>query len=1485
MLRHVWNLRIIRYSGSDLKYTSGDTEPSRIKHIDACYDGTIIPREGSDDVRGQWLGDGRPTVIFDPLEWKSKTDKAFRLWWFGTWGAHISEDKAEPSANSDTAKMPDDLDTDDVIFYSSSADGSVWTAPTVVLAPHGSADRVQRGDDHLVGHPRVLHIPDLEIQGEIRPWVMFYEAYANWAVPINRFFSQEKGDNWVGPYTASPGPDYLFERTLGFSPLYARGSWPQEQEPVFARGATHPIYVGQVKYPSGKLNHFLTRIRENCRTGIMAGEERTCLNDEKPAFWLYDAPANDGSRHPLYLCFDAVVLNTFVSENADCEDTQSVDFRVVAEHPLEGHLLGYAASRLDGPDMVGSLQNRIMMATSVDGVNWRRFNGPARGGAVVVPQNELTSAQGYDLDAAVSGGVGNLCYPNAPYGILVHYGSGTPEALIRDGYLELFFSDTSDKPYKLPNSSLADCDRSNLTSRIRIKSTDIGDAEKWAEASAPENRESAQAGSHLLWSPMYQRYFATYWLTHQPQKSDPIFKQQSVIVWSDGDFPSFPNKDDIPTSGMSKGLPTGPNNSESRRMHPQGGGLARTGLGHPIETYGPGADYAVTQFHLFVEATPPHPNDSVHHTDIDHLLVIAYPEDVDADASPDWLDNCPTDPNNDQADRDGDLIGDICDNCLMLFNPSQQDSDDNGVGDACQDEQIPPPDPRVVQAIVMYLLDSAPSDSDQDGIPDADDNCLIAANPAQTDTDGDQSGDACDADDDDDGVLDSTDNCVLLDNPSQINTDGDAQGDACDTDDDDDGIPDVTDNCALIDNSSQTNTDGDAQGDACDTDDDDDGIPDATDNCTLIGNSSQTNTDGDTQGDACDADDDNDTIADVTDNCPLWANQEQENLDRDYPGDVCDPDDDDDGLTDVEEANIGTDPRGSDTDGDGILDGDDPSPLDTGTEQDFCGRTSQTPCPAPDRDGDGFGSDGSGQGRDCDDADWQVYPGISEACDAGTGSSSGWRTCASDGRFTVCTPNQHSPLCEAQDGGRCFYIDAHNGNDANSGIWSAPWRTYNTIVSYASPPTQPGVTYESLRPGDSVYFMDGTYSASHKDAYDQTHYLYLRGVHGNMNAPVTLKAYPGHNPIVATGYDGQQDLSDNRAAIHLLQSSHITIEGIEVTDHYGYGILIQEASAVHVRNVDVHHIDGWDNENMSGILSSDTSNSSVMHSRLYDNWDRTHWNESQGIPGPITTNSSNLVDFRSNGLRISYNVIGNGLYASGEQQNRGGTCIKKKHANAGDSWEVNRNYLFNCWAYAIALGSPNVRIANNLIINAESFMHLGNLGGPTFLKGIDISNNTATGIDGTCLYFRPDQETGWVAPSDIVFARNICQGEPAPYNQEQATLVFGPYQGNEVYDLLAVDGLDPIRLDENCYSTGVVAFRSNFFAQSASQGERYAFAAWQTQDGLRDAQDQYSVLKDPGLDEYLRATAQGCHGVIPPEEPLCVPCLPGVGGWRSTIGN
>jgi hypothetical protein len=105
------------------------------------------------------------------------------------------------------------------------------------------------------------------------------------------------------------------------------------------------------------------------------------------------------------------------------------------------------------------------------------------------------------------------------------------------------------------------------------------------------------------------------------------------------------------------------------------------------------------------------------------------------------------------------------------------------------------PSVTIVSDSGFDYLTGITEDSDNDGIPDTDDNCPTDQNPSQQDSDSDGHGDACDDDDDNDGVLDDIDNCRLDVNPLQLDFDEDGAGDACDSDDDNDNVADNVDTC------------------------------------------------------------------------------------------------------------------------------------------------------------------------------------------------------------------------------------------------------------------------------------------------------------------------------------------------------------------------------------------------------------------------------------------------------------------------------------------------------------------------------------------------------------------------------------------------------------------------------------------------------------------------------------------------------------------
>lgn len=195
-----------------------------------------------------------------------------------------------------------------------------------------------------------------------------------------------------------------------------------------------------------------------------------------------------------------------------------------------------------------------------------------------------------------------------------------------------------------------------------------------------------------------------------------------------------------------------------------------------------------------------------------HALIITASADRDHDGVSDDQDNCPDDPNVQQADADADGRGDVCDNCIETSNPEQVDSDGDGLGDLCDPTPFPncddgdactidffDPVTGACQHVPRNCADGDPTtddlcdiiagcysilrDADQDGISDLFDNCPTVQNADRGDFNQNGIGDFCD-DTDLDGVLDAFD-AFPDDSDEWIDSDLDKVGANFDCDDQD----------------------------------------------------------------------------------------------------------------------------------------------------------------------------------------------------------------------------------------------------------------------------------------------------------------------------------------------------------------------------------------------------------------------------------------------------------------------------------------------------------------------------------------------------------------------------------------------------------------------------------------------------------------------------------------------------------------------------
>jgi hypothetical protein len=155
--------------------------------------------------------------------------------------------------------------------------------------------------------------------------------------------------------------------------------------------------------------------------------------------------------------------------------------------------------------------------------------------------------------------------------------------------------------------------------------------------------------------------------------------------------------------------------------------------------------------------------------------------------------------------------------------------------------------------LCLYAGQSSP-DSDRDGLPDLQDNCVGVSNNDQADADHDGAGDACDPTP---CAYDAQKSAAAL--PRVAIDCGHANAAAKVTvvqaaqDKDRDGVPDLQDNCPAASNHGQADLDADGLGDACDPDVDSDGIANGLDNCPRDYNPDQADANGDGTGDACGA--------------------------------------------------------------------------------------------------------------------------------------------------------------------------------------------------------------------------------------------------------------------------------------------------------------------------------------------------------------------------------------------------------------------------------------------------------------------------------------------------------------------------------------------------------------------------------------------------------------------------------------------------------
>ena len=521
--------------------------------------------------RSDELYDLQPSVMYEPDD----AARPFKMWWHGQ---NSDAETSEPG---------------DAIYFAHSIDGQNWSDPLLVLTPQLATGGDEWADDHLLGAMSTIKVGGT--------YYMFYEAYTSWVTPINRFFNFAAGDTWTthGFPQLPPNAPVIdvandsWERALGVAWLFPKA--------YSATDLSHPIYGGEAVYPDGKRDRFLSQTPVGDRVDAFGTQFSPMYNGD-PVFHLFKTSGGNRGRKPIYEFFDPVHRNTYVTDDIGGDGVAGALFN---------ERLGYAASNLDTIDMKHALQNQIMLATSTDGVNFLRFRGEGPGGSVASPEDAYTNL--FNFSASSTNGLPRHPFQGAVgsqfhWDIYRAYGSGFPAALVRDGNLELFFTDDSLETPPVPI----------VPQRMfRIPLDQIENAE--AYSAAGPTRKPVYYGQDLKWSPLFQRYFYTNFIVNpgNPNKWSP------EVQWSD----LFGNGSGVIRSTFDETFST----SNSTPRGGGQGGLAGTPLGHALDL--PDHDTPHTAFHLYYAASEPNSAfadcglEDYHAKDLDHILVLAFHDD------------------------------------------------------------------------------------------------------------------------------------------------------------------------------------------------------------------------------------------------------------------------------------------------------------------------------------------------------------------------------------------------------------------------------------------------------------------------------------------------------------------------------------------------------------------------------------------------------------------------------------------------------------------------------------------------------------------------------------------------------------------------------------------------------------------------------------------------------------------------------------------
>lgn len=518
--------------------------------------------------------------------------------------------------------------------------------------------------------------------------------------------------------------------------------------------------------------------------------------------------------------------------------------------------------------------------------------------------------------------------------------------------------------------------------------------------------------------------------------------------------------------------------------------------------------------------------------------------------------------------------------------------------------------------------------------------------------------------------------------------------------------------------------------------------------------------------------------------------------------------------------------------------------LGCGRDTDLNG-TVDNYCPGSDADNDGYTT---AQG-DCDDNDFDIYPGAYWS-GSKVGCSTGyWRTCKADGtgytacsNATWCPDTSDTAVINGAPASQCIYVDNSGNDTTGDGSYSNPYKTLDKIAALTN-----GAT--NLTQGTAVIFKGtGTITGTVTPYSDST----VENEPGSATSRFILAGYPSTSftTMPKVGWQVQTGNTD-----------YVVYHQFEITYTAGIGVnggvYVNSSAYADIRGMYVHDVIRPTQNNIGCInIEEDGLGHTVRNNYVANCY---------GASGANSTHGVNILIFNPRQSDISYNDFYNTDAAMPQAAD-----IEFKHGDYTGTNTIIGNYFSGTVSsdYAIhTQGDIGNEVAYNFITSTKHCVHMENDldGTKRFNGGSSYHHNTCLSDQSTIVYTpdklfnindtqAADECSGNITWGNITFNHNILISSQSTFTGFQ----FATYGQNAILtDLLAV-----LTVDYNGYwGTGgdtnpdMSMFSSNSGGSgscvaSGDQGTTYSgFTAIQAA-GF----EANGVNEDPGFDSsYIAA--------------------------------